>query len=401
MARGRTVIALVGLVASLAAIGVPQASAVILPAVTIDGPNEDIGGVGGVAMAEDGSGGVVYLKRTEGVMHVFVSRYVAGHWLAPIRVDTGEQFAASWPRIGASSGGELVVTWATPFATENGHPVDEMLGATLGPGAAGFGPAIVIDANIEAGTGTNPDLAMSTTGQADLVYRVVESEAGKATTIPLLRPGDVVESVRVAHYDGARWSLLGRINRDPGVSMRPPTQANAPQIAIGATGNAIVVWQEPEINGVARIWARRLFGSSIDYVLPVSATSIAGAPLRPTRTRRASRSRSSAKPRSPTARRRRPARRFLGRGSSSTPCRTANPPMARIPGRERRRTRLCPVAPELRSDRRASTSTNSANCVSCTTRTAPRESSRATTSGWCGRSRWDRPSRAPNPFSPA
>jgi hypothetical protein len=61
--------------------------------------------------------------------------------------------------------------------------------------------------------------------------------------------------------------------------MRPPTQANAPQVAIGPTGNGIVVWQEPEINGVARIWARRLFGGNLDYVLPVSAESLGGAPI--------------------------------------------------------------------------------------------------------------------------
>ncbi len=89
----------------------------------------------------------------------------------------------------------------------------------------------------------------------------------------------MVEEVRVAHFDGERWSALGPINRDRGVSMRPPTQANAPQIAIGQTGNAVVVWQEPEIDGVARIWARRIFGSTLDYVLPVSAESLDGAPI--------------------------------------------------------------------------------------------------------------------------
>ena len=75
----------------------------ILPATTIDGPSESIVGFGGAAMAEDGTGGVVYLKTVEGVAHVFVARYVEGHWLAPIRVDTEEQFAASWPRIGAAT----------------------------------------------------------------------------------------------------------------------------------------------------------------------------------------------------------------------------------------------------------------------------------------------------------
>jgi len=255
------------------------AAAVILPASTIDGPSEDIVGFGGIAMAEDGTGGVVYLKRVAGVAHVFVARYAEGRWLAPIRVDTDQPFAASWPRIGAANGGELVVVWATAFATEGGHPVDELVSSTLGPGATAFGPSMIVDPDIRAGAGASPMLAMSSTGQADVVYRVVQSEEGRSSNVPLLRPGDVVEDVRLAHFDGERWSRLGAINRNPGVSMRPPTEANAPEIALGQTGNGIVVWQEPDIDGVARIWARRLFGQTLDYVLPVSASSMGGVPI--------------------------------------------------------------------------------------------------------------------------
>jgi len=251
------------------------ARAVILPATTIDGPSENIVGFGGVAMAEDGTGGLVYLKRVNGVPHVFVSRCVGGQWMAPIRLDTQEPFAATWPRIGAANGGELVVVWATPFATKEGKLVYELLGALLGGGSS-FGPAAIIDSDVEEATGTSPDLAVSSTGQADIVYRVVETSV---SNVPLLRPGDVVEQVRVAHFDGQRWSGLGQVNRNPGVSMRPPTQANAPKIAIGQTGNGVVVWQEPDIEGVARIWARRLFGSALDYVLPVSATTFSGTPI--------------------------------------------------------------------------------------------------------------------------
>lgn len=263
------------LVAGLAAIALAanaqQARGVILPAVTIDGPSEDIVGFGGVAMAEDGTGGLVYLKRVAGVVHVFVAPYAHGRWLAPIRVDGAQPFAASWPRIAAANGGQLVVVWATPFATEEELPVDELLGATMGPGASSFGPAMLIDPDIRDGTGTSPDLVMSSTGRADVVYRVVNNIPTQQQAIPRLRPGDVVEDVRVAHYNGETWSRLGAVNRDAGVSMRPPTQANAPQIAIGPGGNGVVVWQEPDIEGTARIWARRIFGSSIDYVLPVSA----------------------------------------------------------------------------------------------------------------------------------
>lgn len=258
------------------ALPVSAARAVILPATTIDGPSEAIVGFGGVAMAEDGGGGLVYLKRVEGVPHVFVSRYVGGNWLPPERIDYEEPFAASWARIGAAENGELIVVWATPFATREGKPVYELLGALLGPGGTTFGPAMIVDKDIEEAAGTSPDLVMSSTGQADVVYRVLEPSVAN---VSLLRPGDVIEQVRVARFDGRRWSSLGVINRNPGASMRPPTRANAPQIAIGPTGNAVVVWQEPDVEGVARIWARRIFGSTVDYVLPVTATTFAGAPI--------------------------------------------------------------------------------------------------------------------------
>ena len=273
--RTRTLIALACASLALATLAC-SAHAVILPATTLDGPSEEIVGFGGAAMAEDGTGGVVYLKRVDGVTHVFVARYAGGRWLAPIPVDSEEPFAASWPRIGAANNGELIVVWATPFATREGKPVYELLGSELAPGGESFGPPILIDERIEEATGTSPDLTVSSSGQADVVYRVVEP---LATNVALLRPGDVVEQVRVAHFDGQRWSNLGAINRNTSSSMRPPGELNAPAIAIGPTGNAIVVWQEPDVEGVARIWARRLFGSSVDYVMPVSATTLGGVPI--------------------------------------------------------------------------------------------------------------------------
>lgn len=274
-ARATTALLAVLLAVVLCLLHPTGAGAVILPAQTIDGPSEDIVGFGGAAMAEDGTGGLVYLKRVGGVPHVFVSQYRGGHWGTPIRVDGEQQFAASWPRIGAAEGGELIVVWATPFATEHGRPVDELVGAELAPGASSFGQATIVDPNIGEAAGASPDLAVSSTGQADVVYRVT----GFSSTIPLLRPTDVVENVRVASFLGERWTSLGTVNRDPGLSMRPPTEANAPKIAIGPTGNGVVVWQEPEASGVARIWARRIFGQALNYVMPVTATSYGGAPV--------------------------------------------------------------------------------------------------------------------------
>ncbi len=59
-----------------------QARAVILPATTIDGPSENIVGFGGVAMAEDGTGGLVYLKRRASAWRVCLC---AGRACSPTR----------------------------------------------------------------------------------------------------------------------------------------------------------------------------------------------------------------------------------------------------------------------------------------------------------------------------
>ena len=271
----RAVLAGAGTVVALYVLAAGARAAILSP-VTIDGPSEEIVGFGGAAMAEDGTGGIVYLKRVEGVPHVFVARYASGHWQAPIRVDVGQSFAASSPRIGAAAGGRLLVVWATPYATVRGRPVSELLSATLSPGSEAFSGAVIVDPNIAEAAGLSPDLAMSSSGQAFLVYRVIAS----LSTVSVQRPGDVAENVRVARYDGQRWTGLGVVNRDAGVSMRPPTAANAPVVAINQNGNGIVVWQEPEIGtAVARIWARRLYGTSVNYVMPVSATSFKGAAI--------------------------------------------------------------------------------------------------------------------------
>ena len=118
---------------------------------------------------------------------------------------------------------------------------------------------------------------MSSTGQADVVYRVVERNArADRSGAPRRRR----RSRCASHTSTASaGSTSARSTATPASRCVRRPQANAPQIAIGPTGNGVVVWQEPEIDGVARIWARRLFGASLDYVMPVSATSFDGAPI--------------------------------------------------------------------------------------------------------------------------
>ena len=105
----------------------------ISPAEVIDA-SPDVLELGGVAMAEDGSGGLVFRKRVEGRAHVYAARYVGQRWLPPQRVDVGQAFDSSWPRIGAGNGGRLVVTWVQEFGVKS----DRLFSASLDPGASRF-----------------------------------------------------------------------------------------------------------------------------------------------------------------------------------------------------------------------------------------------------------------------
>src|SRR5438874_1846848 len=171
MLIARTLALLVSALVLLApAVGlVPKASAVVSAATTIDGPSADLLELGGVAMAEDGSGGLVYLKRSAGRAHVFAARFEGGRWLPSQRVDVGQGFDSSWPRIGAGNGGRIVVTWVQ----ENGPGSDRLFSASLDPGGSSFQLAVPIDLNVGEATATYPLLAMNTGGAACLSYRVV------------------------------------------------------------------------------------------------------------------------------------------------------------------------------------------------------------------------------------
>ena len=247
------------------------ASAVVSDVRPVDGPSADVVDVGDAAMAEDGSGGIVYLKRVEGRDHVFAARFAKGSWATPQQVDVGQSFDSSWPRIGAGNGGRLVVTWVQEFGVES----DRMFSATLDPGASGFQSPVPVDFNVGEATSTFPDLAMNRGGQAYLAYRVVTD------TSPSNPPGYIGADLRVARYGGRLWSVLGTpLDRNVGQPVRIPSEENAPEVGIDVQGQGVVAWQEPDDEFVDRVWARRLFGASFGLQLQVSPSAWEGAPLR-------------------------------------------------------------------------------------------------------------------------
>jgi PKD domain len=256
----------------LALLTAAPARAAVSPPTLIDGPSPDVLDVGGVAMAEDGSGGIVYRKRVDGRAHVFAAQFENGSWRAPQRVDAGQRFDSSWPRIGAGNGGRLVVTWVQEFGPDS----DRMFSAALDPGATRFQAPVPVDFNVGEATATFPSLAMARGGAAYLAYRVVTDTSGANP------PGYLGADIRVARYSGSLWSVMGTpADRNPSIPVRTPTGLNSPRVGIdiGGTGG-IVAFQEPGDDFVDRIWARRLFGSQFGNPLQVSPSEWEGAPLR-------------------------------------------------------------------------------------------------------------------------
>jgi hypothetical protein len=262
----------VALAAYLLLLATPAvADAIVSDVQSIDGPSADVIDVGDAAMSEDGTGGIVWLRKVDGHSHVFAAQFRNGAWGPARRVDVGQSFDSSWARIGAGDGGRLVVTWVQEFGVES----DRLFSATLDPGANAFQAPVPIDLNVGEATSTFPDLAMARGGQAYLAYRVITD------TSPSNPPGYVGADVRVARYNGRLWSVLGTpVDRSINSPVRAPTAENSPKVGIDVQGGGVVAWQEPDDEFVDRVWARRLFGASTGIPLQVSPSSWEGAPLR-------------------------------------------------------------------------------------------------------------------------
>lgn len=265
----------------------------------IAGPADDIVEVDGVAMAPDGSGGVLYRARVNGVAHLFVVPFDNGQWSAPEEVDSEDLYGASEPAIAAGENGQLLVVWVQKRNLSNevgdaGVPLYELQSAARDPGSSNFDKAITVDSEVGEPFSGNashvePRLAMAPSGQAYVVYRVLADECSiggldvdnpRNDECPPSGAGGELTEVRVARYEYLLWSHLGAVNRAAQVPMPKPTPANAPAIGIDVEGQGVVAWSEPEnVGQPARVWTRRLFGSSQGNVLQASPETIAGRPV--------------------------------------------------------------------------------------------------------------------------
>ena len=197
----------------------------------IDGPSADIDKLGGVDLARDGTGGLVYLKRVDGASHVFLSRFNGGAFRPPERVDHGVVTGASDAAIAAADVDRLAIVW-TSGNTVYGSVVkgnDPQPGALQGPTALFTGPGPVSD----------PAVDMGINGAAYASYTV----AGEGGT-----------DVRVSRLENTTWTPVGApLDINPGAGAGQGNQRS--RVGVSAEGNGIVAWGEGD-----KLYARRVTG---------------------------------------------------------------------------------------------------------------------------------------------
>jgi hypothetical protein len=215
-----------------AALAAPAARAAFFASEPIDGPGADIRSVGDVDVAHDGSGAVAYVKREDGIDHVFVSRLVSGVWQPPERVDPGLLGAGSEPVVAASDGGRLAIAFVSAG----------QLYVVVRPtaDAAYTAPTAI------AGAASHPSIDMSIQGVGYLSFTVA--------------PGDV----RVARLN--RRETAFAVLPDP-LDINPSAAAGdglkRSRIAVSADATAVAVWGEDNPDGRTHVWARRVFDSRV------------------------------------------------------------------------------------------------------------------------------------------
>ena len=244
------------LLALLALAALPSlASAGWFPAAPVDGPTPDIDKLGGVDLARDGTGGVVYLKKVDGVPHVFVSRFNGGQFRPPERVDNG---------VGAG-------------ATERGDR-----GRRLRP-ARGR-----VDRRHRASTAASWRATASSPGRSSARPRSTTTPAARpptsrstwASTAPptpsWAAPGGGGSDIRAARLQDVGWRPSAR--RWTSTPRRAAGRGSQrSRVAVSAEGNAIVAWGEDHADGRARVYARRVTGLNPSaFPQEVSLTDLGG-----------------------------------------------------------------------------------------------------------------------------
>ncbi len=205
--------------------GSAAAQPTMVPPQVIDGPSADVVSLGGMSVARDGTGGIVYVKNVAGVPHVFVARLIGGVFQAPQQVDAGLSGNSGQPVIAATVGGGLFVA----FVDGGELYVTQITGS-----AGAWSPPQPL-----SGGATAPSISFDGAGLGYLAW-----------TAAVAGGNDVM----VDYYDGTEWSVVtSPMNVTPGD--QAGTSGAEPEVAAAGDGVGIVTWGENGHVYSRRVWA--------------------------------------------------------------------------------------------------------------------------------------------------
>jgi len=231
---------LAGLVLALPA----AARANYFPAAAVDGPSPDIQRLGGLDVAFDGTGALIYLKNGSGIPRVFASRFSGGVWQPPEQLDVGLAAPATQAVIAAGNGGRDAAVFVEGGAVF----------ATVRPaGATAWSPPALL-----ASSGSNPSVSMSIHGEAYATW-----------TAP--GPGGVsnVYAAQMARTANAFSPIAQPLDVDP--SQNGGTGTLRSKVVATADGSGIAVWGEMGTDGISHVYVRRILGAVLS-LYPQEAT---------------------------------------------------------------------------------------------------------------------------------
>jgi hypothetical protein len=212
------------LIAALLALPAGTAHAGIFLGDAVDGPSPDVSSLGDLDLARDGTGALTYLKRVDGVDHVFVARFTGGVFNPGEAVDTGLTAASSQPVVGAADAESLVVVFVSGGT---------VYGVARPPGQGYAAP-------VALAPGSDPSVDLSINGTAYASFtsggdvRIARLDRTTHTWAVLPQPADV-DPARPAGGGGGRS-----------------------RVAISADGVGAVTWGE-----AGHVFARKMFGLAV------------------------------------------------------------------------------------------------------------------------------------------
>lgn len=220
---------LIAVLLTFLALPTGAAHAGFFAAEVIDGPSPDLLEVGGLDLARDGQGGLVYTKREGGVPHVFFSRFVDGAFQAAVRLDQGLAGASSQPAIGVSDNNRIAVAYVNE---------GNLYTTVKSKDATGFAAPVLV----ASGGVSNPSIDVSING---------------ATYVSFTQSGDV--RVARAERDNPVFTGLPAPLDVNQAAAAGDTERKRSQVDVSADGTALVVWGEDGPDGRTHVYARRLF----------------------------------------------------------------------------------------------------------------------------------------------